>query len=329
MNWDYEELQKLFKKYNINDIDYIEKCILQYKSNQSEEIQYVEEKNEKYCSYSSHFPLGIPDARKLKIIHETFFQEYKTAKEFAEKIIEKINNKKKKKFNTQTITKYLTCQNCDEYYSTNSDEAPKKKQKLPHAFLEGFSEMFLEDKYLTHKELFVNFESCKIEDFVSLLKSKTQEGFKPEGGYLISKYEKDTLYNKLFVAKEVLQINLLEIIEGKEYSDAFMLNIALFAFEREFIDQASKLLLLIKDKAIKKNKLYIHLLAKIYSKYGQDQDVIDLLEEFNSSMTSIDPETQNLLAASLKRYSINLYDKSKIKNISFSNWEGKLLFLIK
>jgi len=132
----------------------------------------------------------------------------------------------------------------------------------------------------------------------------------------MNKEEQDKLFDMVHTTKAKLKENIVAST-NLHGSDEYKLNLALYAFDRNLIAECENILNLLGEE-YKTQEKYLQLKAKILSNQKKDQEAIEILTNLaNSIKPEINSETNNLLAASMKREAFaeyKIYKDEKVLN---------------
>jgi len=301
-------LEEIKKSYNILDIkELVDK--LKEMSKVKRVIAIGDER--KVCLELEIFNFYIPDCRIFVEIHKKFYPNM-SIKNFASLLLEKYKEDStsgKKKLSLESIKGYLSCKNCtDLKYSTI------KNKVLKDILCKG-----LEVKLDVEKVFNQRINNVEKLELIAITKdnfiAKFDIDYKEEE---MKKEEKDRLFDVIHVTREEFKKNLSDSTKTNG-SDEYKLNLALYAFERGLDEESLKLVELLKEsQEVKNTTEYLQLKAKLLSNFKRDKEAIETLEALiDEQKPSIDVETHNLLAASIKRYAFEQYENKVMSEIQF------------
>jgi len=271
------------------------------------------------CMKVTKFNFKIPDCRVFAEVYKMHNSNI-PALEFADKLHREYENEykktkqdiEKKMVSRSSIEGYIFCKNCNP----KDDKAPSIKRPILKDVLCGFIPFPIKPKDIfdlntmdTSKLIEVLTPSSR-EDFHPLFEKKEREK--------MNQKEKDKLYEVVYVTKNEYELNLKDK-EKTDGSAEYKYNLALYAFERNLPKAALRIIDEIKDSDIKMYDEYHQLHAKILSMLDRDKDAIEVLEGLikKQKTTKIDPESYNLLSASIKRKAFQDYLNNEISDSEF------------
>ncbi len=293
---DLVEVEKLLVKYGIQSLDELE-YYLDIDNAKDECIDDPEE--DRNCINSKCYEeVGVPDCRKIIEVYNKYFKhDIKSKKVFIEHLSKHISKSK------SSIENYLSCKSCNQQMAKSIQNSLKISDV---DFKQDFC-FNLERKFNYHTLFEIDYLSVK--QFLLKDHEITKDNFKEEfsqNNEVLTVEEKEAIFNLTYVPKEELKRNLLNI-ENIQGSNSYKMNLALAAFNRNLIEKSSEIVnILLQDDTFKNNKELLQLKAKILSSQKQDKEAIVLLNELiEMTNPEIDTETNNLLAASIKREAFN------------------------
>ena len=295
---DLVEVEKLFVKYGIQSLEELE-YYLDIDNAKDECIDDPEE--DKNCINSKCYEeVGVPDCRKIIEIYNKYFKSDISKKKLFIKYLEDRTNK-----GASSIENYLSCKSCNQQMAKSIHHSLKVSDA---DFKKDFC--FNLDKKFDYVTLFET-EYLSIKQFLLKEHEITKNNFKPtftKERNILTSDEKERIFDLTYVSKEKLRANLLDMnnING---SNSYKMNLALAAFNRNLIDESNDIVeLLLSEKDFQTNQELLQLKAKILSIKEQDKDAIKILNELiERKKPKIDTETNNLLAASIKREAFNKF----------------------
>ncbi len=297
----HEQIKKILDKYNITTIDELEYCLSTFDSD--DECKEDPEYSKKNCMNSKCYEeYGVPDCRKIVEIYNKYFQKNISKKDL---FIDYLSENSSK--NKSSIANYLSCKSCNQQIKKGiqnslkiSDSEFKKDFCNNLSIKFDYSSLF-ETNYISIKQFLIREHQITSDTFVPLY---TQED-------TMQKDEEKKLFEIVHTSKEEFQSNLKKQ-ENLIGSDKYIFNLASYAFNRGLVNESILLL----DKLSKTSQEYskkiefLQLKAKVLSYQNKDKDAIEILKELiQITKPNIDPETNNLLAASIKRDAFNEYEK--------------------
>jgi hypothetical protein len=298
----YEEILQVLEKYDvtsINDLEY-------YLSAYSETDECIDDPEEKDCTHSNCYEdIFVPDCRKVIEIYKKYFnKDIKNKKKFIEYLVKATDKKE------SSIENYMSCKSCNQQIKKQRHNSLKISDS---DFKKDFCNNL--DKKFNYTYIFeTDYET--ISQFLRRDLEVTKDNFIPlqEGQNIMTKEEQDKLFDIVHTTKAKLKDNLNE--NANLYgSDEYRLNLALYAFERNLISECENILTLLSEE-YKTHEKYLQLKAKILSNQKKDQEAIEVLTDLaNSIKPEINSETNNLLAASIKREAFTEFEKYKDEEI--------------
>lgn len=309
----HEQIKKILNKYNIATIDELEYCLSTFDSN--DECLDDPENDKKNCTNAKCYrEYGVPDCRKIIEIYNKYFQKDISKKDMFVDYVEKNTSKTK-----SSIANYLSCKSCNQqikkrnekktnleyeedfYINLKISDSEFKKDFCNNLSIKFDYSSLFETNYISIKQFLIREHQITSDTFVPLY---TQED-------TMQKDEEKRLFEIVHTSKEEFQSNLKKQ-ENLIGSDKYIFNLASYAFNRGLVNESILLL----DKLSKTSQEYskkiefLQLKAKVLSYQNKDKDAIEILKEIiEITKPNIDPETNNLLAASIKRDAFNEYEK--------------------
>jgi len=293
---EYSEIEKLLQAYNITSIEELQD-ILELSAGDCDDRNEDNMKN--LCLEKKCFATGIPFCRRLIEIYEKFYkQDYPKKHEFVSYLLNKTESSE------SSIKNWLSCKQCKQ--DTNGEIVGK----VNNSFIQEICKQLKIN--LNYENTFKK-EYRSIKIYRSSLLEVTKENFIPKVNKdkkeeSMKQEERDKLYDMIHVSRSQLELNLSDV-EKTQGSCEYRMNLALYAFERNLSTQALALVnSLTNSEEFKNNIEYLQLHAKLLSNLEQDDKAIKVLERLiEIQKPSIDVESYNLLAASIKRKGINDY----------------------
>jgi len=265
----------------------------------------------KPCLELERFNFYIPDCRIFYEIRKRFYPNV-SRDNFASLLLEKYkvdSTPDKKKLGLESIKGYLSCKNCTDLRS-----ATIKNEVLKDILCNGLEIKLKENKVFEQK--IRDIEKLELvpitkENYIPKIDSDNKEAE-------MNKEEKDRLYDVIHVTREEFKNNLSDSTKT-DGSHEYKLNLALYAFERGLDEESFKLVEILKEsQKVKNTTEYLQLKAKLLSNFKRDKEAIETLETLiDEQKPSIDVETHNLLAASIKRHAFEQYENRVISEIQF------------
>jgi len=309
----YEDILRLLKKYNITTLDELEYYLNAFDSD--DECIDDPEDNKKNCTnaqcYEYYF---VPDCRKIIEIYKKYFQNnISTKKEFIKYLGDNIEK------SISSMENYMSCKSCNQQIKKGIQNSLK------------ISDSEFKKDFCNNLTVKFNYTSLFETDYISIKQFLTKEHQITEDNFMpiynkedsMTKEEERKLFHIVHTSKNDFKIN----IQKKENligSDKYIFNLAQYAFDRNLIDECNMLL----NKLSKASSEYlqkeefIHLKAKVLSSLKQDKEAIIILKKLiDMQKPKLDAETQNILAASIKRDAFNQYkhygdEVALIKNLA-------------
>lgn len=295
---DLDALKELLDKYNISSLDELE----HYLDIDNVYNECSDDPEDKNCINSECYEdTKVPDCRKIILIYQKYFQNnFSSKKEFGEYLARHTSK------SISSIENYLSCKSCS-----------RQMQKSIHNSLKISDNDFKKD-FCANLEKKFNYQTIFGTEYISiksfLLKEHeiTKETFKPQlkQGSEISAEEKNKLFDITQVSKEKLKINLSKHPNLKGSAD-YQMNLALAAFNRNLFNICVNILGILENREdYNKDESFFHLKAKVLSSQEKDKEAIHILRNLKKySKLNISTETNNLLAASIKREAIDTFLK--------------------
>jgi len=300
---DCKKIKKLLEQYNIKELEELEYYLDSFIEN-NECIDDPSEEDKDCLNANCYDEWGVPSCRRLIEIYKKYFKkDIKSKKQFIEYLIEKT-----------TITK----SSAENYMSCKSLNQQIKRQRRENRYIQisfdipdnTFKNNFctnLEKKF-SYKSLFER-DYRSVKHFLSVNHEITRDNFKDhhpiKGEGKMTKSESDKLYNISMTSKNIFKKNLSKkenLIGSYEYR----INLAMSAFQRGLTNESLLILNDIKrDENFQENEEFLQLLAKIFSVLKRDKEALNILRKLKEKSSDIIPETENLLAASIKRDAFN------------------------
>jgi len=267
--------------------------------NKTDECIDDEEVTTKNCLNSQCYEdIFVPDCRKIIEIYDKYFKnDFKNKKMFIKYLVKHTNKSE------SSIGNYLSCKSCNH-----------QVEKFIYSSLKISDSTFKQDFCFNLEKKF-NYVSLFETDYISvkqfLLKEHeaNKDNYKPtftQEDKMLTKNEEERLFDLTHVSKDKLKSNLSDE-SNMIGSNSYKLNLALAAFNRNLINESDKIVtLLLSEKDLLINQELLELKAKILSSQEKDKDAIKILDKLvDMQKPNIDTETNNLLAASIKRDAFN------------------------
>ena len=319
----YENILKILDKYNIKTLSELDYYLSVF--NSTDECNNDPENDKKNCTNAQCYEdFFVPECRKIIEVYKKYFQkDISKKKDFTEYLRKYISKSK------SSIDNYMSCKSCNQQILKGSktsitiSDYEFKKDFCNNLDIKFDYISLFETEYISIKQFLIKEHQVTDETFVPLYENEDK----------MTKDEEKRLFELTHTSKEKLQLNLATS-NNLNGSDQYKLNLALYAFDRNLIDESQNILELIKfnpNDFIYKDILQLQ--AKILSSQQKDNEAINILEKLKKlSNNSIDTETENLLSASIKREAFKQYklysdenklvkELSKAKNIYFSIYQ--------
>jgi hypothetical protein len=305
-----EQIKKLLERYGIDSLDELEHCLAIGKvdSDGCRDDDLVEEKN--CINAKCYEDTSVPDCRRIiEIYHKYFKDDIKNKKSFID-YLESHTGKKR-----SSIENYLSCKSCNQQIKKAINQSLKISDP---DFKKDFCSN-LEKKFNYNTLFGMEYES--VTQFLAVEHQQTEENFNPtyeKERVVMTQEEKRRLFDLTRVSKETLRGNLAQS-DNLEGSTSYRMNLALAAFERNLLDECSKIIdNLSVEGELNEDRNFLQLKAKVLSGQKKDKEAIELLRSLiEMTKPEIDTETHNLLAASIKRAAFEEYrlysDEERLK----------------
>ena len=297
---DLVEVEKLLQSYNIQSLEELE-FYLDIDNAKDECIDDPEE--EKNCINAKCYEdVTVPDCRKIIEIYNKYFKNnIKSKKLFIQYLSDHI------KKSPSSIENYLSCKSCNQQMAKSIHNSLKiADADFKKDFCSNLKKKF---NYLTLFET----DYFSIKQFLLKEHEITKESFKVEftqGQEALTSEEEAKIFDLTLVSKDELKKNLLDA-DNIRGSNSYKMNLALAAFNRNLIEESSKIIeTLSNEETFQNSKELLQLKAKILSIQKQDKEAIVLLTKLiDMTNPNIDAETNNLLAASIKREAFTEFER--------------------
>jgi len=288
-----EEVAELLARYNIQTLEELEYYL--DIDNKTDECIDDEDVTTKNCINAKCYEdIFVPDCRKIIEIYSKYFKnEIKSKKLFIQYLVDHTDK------SHSSIENYLSCKSCNQQIMKFINNSLKIADST---FKKDFC--FNLNKKFNYVTLFET-DYISIKQFLVKEHEITKENYKPQftqGKKMLTHDEDKRLFDLTHVSKDKLKSNLSNI-DNVTGSNSYKMNLALAAFDRGLVDESNKIVnLLLCEKDFQENQELLQLQAKILSIQKQDKDAIKILNKLiEMQKPNIDAETNNLLAASIKR----------------------------
>ncbi len=299
-----KNIREILEKYNIISLSQLEEQLEYYiNALDSHYDDCVDDPIDKDCTNANCYEdFFVPDCRKLiEIFNKYFKKDISNRKLFIEYLVQHTNKKK------SSIENYLYCRSCNQQIRKGTQASLKLSDS---EFKKDFCNNL--DLKFDYVSLFdTDYQSVK--QFLNKEHQITSDTFIPK--YLQSEHnmtnsEEKKLFEISHTSKDNFKNNL-KIEKNMEGSYSYLINLAFNAFDRNLVDECDMILNRI-GKSLKEytqKEEFIQLKAKTLSFKNKDKEAIVLLQNLiDKTQPKIDPETYNLLAASIKREAFNYYN---------------------
>ncbi len=290
---DLEKVAKLLSHYKIDTLEELEYYL--NRDNAVDECSDDPEEKKKNCINAKCYEnIFVPDCRKIIEIYTKYFKdEIRSKKLFIAYLVEHTRKSR------SSIENYLSCKSCNQQIMKSITNSLKITDTV---FKRDFCLNL--DKKFNYVTLFET-DYTSIEQFLMKQHETTKENFKPnfiQEDKTMTKEEEERLFALTHVSKQSLKTNLSNE-DNLKGSNSYKMNLALASFDRNLIEESSKLVdILLKEQEFCSNQALMQLKAKILSTQKRDKEAIVLLEKLVAlEKPNINTETNNLLAASIKR----------------------------
>lgn len=313
----YEAIKKILDKYKITSLSQLEEQLEYYINTLDPHYDdCADDPIDKDCTNANCYEdFFVPDCRKLIEIYNKYFKkDISNRRLFIEHLVQNTSKKK------SSIENYLYCRSCNQQIRKGTQASLKlSDSKFKKDFCNNLDIKF---DYVSLFE--TDYQSIK--QFLNKEHQITSDTFVPQYNQsenIMTKDEEKQLFEISHTSKEEFKSNL-GIEENLQGGYSYLLNLALNAFDRSLVDECEMVLNKIEESFKKntQNEEYIQLKAKVLSSKNKDKEAIELLEKLiQITQPKIDPETHNLLAASIKRDTFNEYrhysdEKLLVKNLN-------------
>lgn len=294
MTW--KEVQEVLEKHDIHTVEDLEYCL----EVMSENDECIDDPEEKDCLNAKCYEgIFVPDSRKIVEIYIKYFKDdIKSKKLFIEYLVDVLDKGK------SSIENYMSCKSCNQQMKKGNFHNLKITDS-------NFKKDFCNN--LQVKFNYVSLFCTEYESIGQFLKKEhkvTEENFEPSiKDEKMTKDEKTKLFTITHTSKIKIKENLKkeDNING---SYIYQINLACSLFDRGLIDES---LLIIKtlesNKDFTKSEIILQLKAKVLSSKSMDKEAIIVLKDLiEAQKPLIDSETNNLLAASIKRWAFKEFE---------------------
>ena len=292
-----QKVAELLEKYNIQTLEDLE-YYLDINNAVDECIDDPENESKNCINAKCYEDIFVPDCRKIIEVYNKYFKnDIQSKKLFIQYLVDHTNK------SHSSIENYLSCKSCNQQIMKSISNSLKISDST---FKKDFC--FNLEKKFNYVTLFET-EYTSIEQFLIKEHEMTKDNFKPtftQEDNVMNKDEEERLYNLTHVSKEELIANFANV-DNLSGSNSYKMNLALAAFDRNLIDESSKIVdMLSLEEEFNSNQELQQLKAKILSSQTKDKEAITLLTKLvELKKPDIDTETNNLLAASIKRDAFN------------------------
>jgi hypothetical protein len=303
------DVEQLLKKYDIQTLEELEYYLDADKAGDECMDDPVENKN---CINAQCYEnIFVPDCRKIIEIYRNYFKDDIQSKKLFIEYLDDHTEKSK-----SSIENYLSCKSCNQQMNNSINHSLKISD---YDFKQDFCLNL--DKKFNYASLFGT-DYLSIKQFLFKNHETTRDTYTPSFGQkdqTMTTEEEKKLFDLTHVSKEVLKANLSNM-KNLDGSSSYKMNLALAAFDRHLVEESYAIVeSLSKEKAFQTNSEFLQLKAKILSNKKRDKDAIALLENLvEITKPTINAETYNLLAASIKRDAFDVYalygDEEDLKN---------------
>lgn len=300
----YETIKTILNKYTITSLSQLEEQLEYYVTALDPYYDDCgDDPIDKDCTNANCYEdFFVPDCRKLIEIYNKYFKrDITNRKLFIEYLVQHTSKKQ------SSIENYMYCRSCNQQIRKGTQASLKLSDS---EFKKNFCNNL--DIKFNYASLFET-DYTSIKQFLNKEHQITSDTFLPlyNEEETMQKDEEKKLFDIVHTSKEALKANLKKE-ENLIGSDKYLFNLASYAFDRGLSDECMLLL----DKLTKisqkyyKKKEFLQLKAKLLSYQNNDKEAIEILKELiNITKPKIDPETNNLLAASIKRHAFSEYKK--------------------
>lgn len=295
----YEEIKKILEKHKITTLSQLDYHLSTFGGSD----ECLDDPEDKNCTNAKCYEeYGVPDCRKIVEIYKKYFQKNLSKKDLFVDYIEQNTLKSK-----SSIANYLSCKSCNQQIK----KGVQNSLKIPDS---DFKKDFCNNLSLKfdYDSLFV-MEYNSIKQFLNVEHQITSETFVPKYNKekRMTKEEEKKIFDIVHTSRDELKANLHNE-ENLTGSDLYIFALANYAFERNLVDECEKLINRLEkssEKEIEVEKL-MQLKAKVLSSKNKNKEAIEVLEELiELTKPKLDAETNNLLAASIKREAFDEYQK--------------------
>ena len=300
---DLQKVANLLQKYHIQTLEELEYYL--DLDNKTNECIGDKKKKKKNCiNVQCYEDIYVPDCRKIIEIYNKYFRnDIDTKKNFILYLVEHTDKSE------SSIANYLSCKSCNKQIEKSINNHLKISDSVfKRNFCANLDKKFnyvtlFETEYLSVKQFLVKEHELTKDNYTPVLKEEET---------MLTKSEEERLFDLTLVSKNKLKENL-ENLDNLKGSNSYKINLALAAFDRNLIDESSKIVeMILLENTLHNNVELLQLKAKILSINKQDKEAISLLTKLvELEKPNIDSETHNLLAASIKRDAFNEFSRTK------------------
>lgn len=301
-----EDIKRILEKYDITTLDQLEYCLSTFDFD--DDCKDDPEYSKKNCMNAKCYEeYGVPDCRKIVEIYNKYFKIDISKKDLFIDYIDENTSKSK-----SSIANYMSCKSCNQQIKKGIHNSLKISDS---EFKKDFCNN-LSIKFDYHSIFTMEYQSIK--QFLNVEHQITSETFIPkyDKENNMTKEEEKKLFDIVHTSKDEFKLNLHNK-ENLEGSYKYIFNLANYAFDRGLIDECEKTLNIL-DKRIDKDKTpeeYMQLKAKVLSSKNKDIKAIKVLKKLiEKTKPKVNAETNNLLAASIKREAFDEWEKYKDEN---------------
>lgn len=292
----WEEIQKILKKHDIHTAADLEYCL----EVMSENDECIDDPKEKNCLNAKCYEgIFVPDSRKIVEIYTKYFKnDIKSKKQFIEYLVDVLDKGK------SSIENYMSCKSCNQQMIKGNFHNLKIADS-------DFKRDFCNN--LTKKFNYISLFCTEYESIGQFLKKEhevTEDSFEPSiEDVIMAKEEKEKLFKTTHTSIAQIKENLKNT-DNLKGSCAYLVNLALCIFERGLIDESLDIVKVLENnKEFNKSEVFAQLKAKIFSSKQMDEEAIIILKDLiEAQKPLINPETNNLLAASTKRLAFKEFE---------------------
>lgn len=303
----YEDIKQILDKFNITSLSQLEEQLEYYISaldphyDDCGDDPIAEEKD---CTNANCYEeFFLPDCRKLIEVYNKYFKkDIANRKLFIEHLVKNISKKQ------SSIENYMYCRSCNQQIRKGTKASLKiSDSEFKRDFCNNLSIKF------SYTSLFET-DYISVKQFLNKEHQITSDTYTPQykqSGNTMTTNEEKKLFEISHTSKNTFQDNLKNK-DNLKGSFSYLLNLALYAFDRGLVSESKNILDKIKTlyTASCSTKECLHLKAKIHSYNKEDKEAIEILNELiENDKPNIDTESYNLLAASIKREAMEEFEK--------------------